>query len=516
MGHDEEFAPERVDERVDWLFRQQDGSTLSETDLVEDLQSIYGEYVGMRDRVRERLIERIADKATIQQSSTEPQASKKQGERPSLINFEKRKHQMRGLNLYTEQRLQRLELATAVCFAVLLVGSMAWLSSLTRSLHENTASPNSLLSSKMQVPATPPKTASGVYVGGKKSVMRLNTQTGGVIWTYSIDIPNSSVAKILPANNTIYLAIADDKAMVVALDADSGKLGWSYQIPSTQLNTLNHSLDLGVQDSSVYVSAMTNNGAAVVYKLDATSGKQLAQFSLNVPSVSGIEVTKDTLYITASDGLYAFDLNGKLRWQVKMAGDGGALVMTRPHVSGGTVFTALSTVRGDGSSNTVLAAFDADTGQKRWKSQSLSGQTFDLTVTDKAIYFGTEKSDQTKSRGTLYAYDVQNGKQMWESDTVGAIEHAPAVADGVVYYSEYFPTFPEANLVFAADATTGVGKWKQGGIAARTPIRVSNGVLYVMDDSSVYALKASDGTLMWKFKPNDGVPSNQASFEVVG
>src|SRR5690348_14415384 len=123
MGHDEEFVPERVDERVDWLFKQQDDFSLPETYLVEDLQSIYGEYVGIRDRVRERLIERIADKATMQQSSTEPKASKKQGERPSLINFEKRKHQMRGLNLYTEQRLQRLELATAVCFAVLLVGS---------------------------------------------------------------------------------------------------------------------------------------------------------------------------------------------------------------------------------------------------------------------------------------------------------------------------------------------------------------------------------------------------------
>lgn len=391
MGHDEEFVPERVDEQVDWLFKQQDDFTLPETYLVENLQSIYGEYVGIRDRVREHLIERIADKATIQQSSTEPKASKKQGERPSLINFEKRKHQMRGLNLYTEQRLQRLELATAVCFAVLLVGSMAWLSSLARSLHENTISPNSLLSSKMQVPVTPPKTASGVYVSGKKSVMRLNTQTGGVIWTYSIDIPNSSVAKIIPANNTIYLAIAGDKAMVVALDADSGKLRWSYQIPSTQFNNLGNSFDLGVQDSSVYVSAMTNNGAVIVDKLDATSGKQLAQFSLNAPSVSGIEITKDTLYMTASDGLYAFDSSdGKLRWQVKMAGDGGALVMTRPHVSGGTVFTALSTVRGDGSSNTVLAAFDANTGQKRWKSQSLSGQTFDLTGYQSASSIGVD------------------------------------------------------------------------------------------------------------------------------
>ena len=515
MSHDEEFFSASVDEQINELFEQQNDSTIYETHLIEDLHTIYGEYVGIRDRVRERLTKAIADNAAMQQSSTEPKASKKKGGRPSLINFAERKHQMRGLNLYTEQRMRRLELATAVCFAVLLVGSMTWLSSLARLRHETTASPNSMLSSKMQIPVTPPKTASGVYVSSKTSVMRLNTQTGEIIWTYSLD--NSSATKIIPANNTIYLAIVGDKTMVVALDADSGKLRWSYQIPSTQLNTLGSSPDLGVQDSSVYVNAMTNNGAVIVYKLDATSGKQLAQFSLNAPSISGMEATKDTLYITASDGLYAFDAsNGKLRWQVKMAGDGGALAITRPHVSGGTVFTALSTVKGDGSSNTILAAFDANTGQKRWQSQSLSGQTFDLTVTDKAIYFGTARPDQTKSRGTLYAYDVQNRKQMWESDTVGAIEATPAIVDGVVYYSAYYPTFPEANLVFAADATTGVGKWKQGGIATNRPLRSSNGVLYAMDGQAVYALKTSDGTLMWKFTPKDGIQSGRASFEIVG
>src|SRR5262245_15161636 len=103
MSHDEQFIPATEDEQVDYLFEQQNASTVREAHLIKDLYSIYEEDEGIRDRVKERLIKSIADKAAMQQSSLE---HKRKGGRPSIINFEERKHQMRGLNLYTERHMR--------------------------------------------------------------------------------------------------------------------------------------------------------------------------------------------------------------------------------------------------------------------------------------------------------------------------------------------------------------------------------------------------------------------------
>ncbi len=457
--------------------------------------------MNIRDCIRKRLAKSVADKAAL-----EHKQSKTKSERPALIKFDK-EHQIRELDLYAEYRRPRLELAMEVCFAVLLVGSMVWLSSLARSLQANTISSDSMLGFRTlakPVAVTPPKMASGVYVDDKHSVMRLDAQTGKVIWTYNSAL---SVVKIIPANNMIYLAFADGegKATVVALDADSGKLRWSYQTsvrPPLGFRDPGYTdriISLAVQDSSVYVKTSTDKGN-VIHKLDATSGSQLTQFSIPF-GIEEMEVTKDMLYITASDGLHAFDTsNGKLRWQVKMPASSASSV-EKACIYGEMVLTTILTLKDDVSSNallpyTVLAAFDARTGQKWWQSQSLSGYMSDLTVADNTIYVGTEKLNQTKWIDALSAYDARNGKLMWESDSVGDKTYAPTAANGVVYYSA-------SDSVFAADATTGRSKWTHKGITTSTSMHVSNGVLYAMDNSSVYALKASDGTLMWKFALNE-------------
>ncbi|MBU4222272.1 MAG: PQQ-binding-like beta-propeller repeat protein [Euryarchaeota archaeon] len=100
---------------------------------------------------------------------------------------------------------------------------------------------------------------------------------------------------------------------------------------------------------------------------------------------------------------------------------------------------------------------------------------------------------------------------LWKYRTDGRIYSSPAVSGGVVYVGS------EDSYVYALDASTGSLKWKYktGSYVYSSPA-ISGGIIYVGSfDNQVYALDASTGSLKWKYGTSDPIGSPTVSDGVV-
>ena len=208
-----------------------------------------------------------------------------------------------------------------------------------------------------------------------------------------------------------------------------------------------------------------------LYALDAATGAEKWKFSTAGPVRSSPAVVAGTVYFGSYDGaFYALDAaSGKLKWKY------------------------------------VTAA-----GEKHFEAKGLHGylphaQTvpdiwdFFLSspvVSDGLVYFGS-------GDGNVYAFDAETGQLKWKFATQNVVHSSPAVAGGVVYVGSW------DSYLYALDAATGQEKWKfktgedkvnfnQVGIQSSPA--VDGGVVYFgCRDSHLYALDAATGQEKWKF-----------------
>jgi eukaryotic-like serine/threonine-protein kinase len=132
--------------------------------------------------------------------------------------------------------------------------------------------------------------------------------------------------------------------------------------------------------------------------------------------------------------------------------------------------------------------------------------------------------------GNLYAIDESGGKLHWKFETGSAIPSSPAVAAGIVYFASYDGNF------YAVDAVTGKLRWKYANPGERrysgthlhgmlpageampdpydvylsSPVVWSGMVYFGSGDGNVYAIKAKNGALQWKFHTGNVVHASPA------
>lgn len=99
-------------------------------------------------------------------------------------------------------------------------------------------------------------------------------------------------------------------------------------------------------------------------------------------------------------------------------------------------------------------------------------------------------------------------QQLWTAKAKGSLTSA-AVVNGVAYIGS-----GDGNL-YAVNASTGAPVWKTllaGGGTSSSPA-VVNGTVFIgtgVDKGFFYALKASNGAVLWRFQPKAGVASSPA------
>jgi outer membrane protein assembly factor BamB len=318
------------------------------------------------------------------------------------------------------------------------------------------------------------------------SLTALNAQTGMVRWK----LPTGGmIGRPVIANGVIYFAPQD--GYVYAVDAATGHVRWRFQ------RTVNISQTVGIDGypaldgDTLYVAS---DGGAV-YALDASSGKQRWLFTL--PSHGHMYAAPTAgngmVYVSSAGGsntFYALDeATGKVAWQLTEPGGFDSY----PLLAGKTVYTGANAYY-----QASFYALDAQTGKIRWQYQAPNLVITRPALDGNHLFIGVTDS-------TVREVNAQTGKEGWRAAigdqlTVAGIPTgaAPTVADGVVYAGG------QNALVEALDEATGAVKWKQAVDAsvdsAPTVAGGTDGAVFVTTEKgSVYAFRASDGALSWKY-----------------
>jgi outer membrane protein assembly factor BamB len=150
--------------------------------------------------------------------------------------------------------------------------------------------------------------------------------------------------------------------------------------------------------------------------------------------------------------------------------------------TGGTVYV--------GAADHFVYAIDARTGTQRWRvdtgvaDQSTGAPA--VSVAGGMVYVGALDHN-------LYALRASDGTQLWRT-LVGWYPSAAVAANGVAYVTSSEPH------VYALDTATGAVRWSyrmdDGG---GQNVQVMDSVVYAAGFTKLYALSATDGTLLWEF-----------------
>jgi outer membrane protein assembly factor BamB len=165
---------------------------------------------------------------------------------------------------------------------------------------------------------------------------------------------------------------------------------------------------------------------------------------------------------------------------------------------------------GTDASGGYVAAFDAATGARRWRTRLTVDQYASITapaVYGSAVYISAGT--------TIYAISASSGRVLWKTrltTSPDGIVEGPVAVSG---FGEYVVAAGTDGHVYALDSATGAVHWNVsagGGIYHGGPA-IYSGVVYVPEGHSssegsgfdIVALQVSDGRLLWHSYAGDDV-----------
>ncbi len=210
-------------------------------------------------------------------------------------------------------------------------------------------------------------------------------------------------------------------------------------------------------------------------------------------------VADGTLYIGSYDGhLYAISTEtGELKWRYRT----GDRIDGSPAVVDGTVYF--------GSFDRNVYALDAGTGEERWIHGTRGIVRSSPTVRDGVVYVGAHcRAEECSTyydvrwpeRGSVLAFDAESGDLRWRYGTDDGVISTPAVLDGTVYVGS-----SDATL-YALDAAAGETRWsfETDGPIMSSPTCAGGRVTFATLTGKVYAADATSGDVAWSYDANTG------------
>lgn len=200
------------------------------------------------------------------------------------------------------------------------------------------------------------------------------------------------------------------------------------------------------------------------------------------------------LYVSSLPGMiYCLDAStGAVRWSYDL----GAMVSSRPAVSGGTVYV--------GSADHVLYALDAQTGALLWYFRAQGEVLASPVISDGVLFFFADNDSVLDLMNRLYALDARTGKQLWTYDTKSWTPSPPAVGHGAVFTGGSFP------VVTALETTTGRVIWSRevDSLVYSSPCLREDEVIITTVNGGLYSLDAATGEIRWKSSISEFTPSS--------
>ncbi len=321
--------------------------------------------------------------------------------------------------------------------------------------------------------------------------------------------------------------VADGEGLPVSWDVASGKnIHWTVAIPGvghaspvvwkdrifliSAVGPENPQQLLGKQGGSDIAGDMTPHSwrifcvdagkGEILWEKEVYSGVPRAErhgkgsYANATPATDG----KTVVAIFGSQGMAAFDLDGALKWKTDLGVLDGGLHRdvtsswghgSSPVISDGRVFVQI-----DRHSDSFLAAFDVETGERIW---TVSRDEWPVWATPTLV----ETADRTELivQGGRYAraYDPATGKELWRLEDDAKVKiPTPFVSDGVIVLAGGFrgrPMFAvrpggSGDITLAEGATgNDFVAWhsEPGGPYTCTPLAY-RGLLYTIRDTGVF------------------------------
>jgi outer membrane protein assembly factor BamB len=212
-----------------------------------------------------------------------------------------------------------------------------------------------------------------------------------------------------------------------------------------------------------------------------------------IPPRTQIIAANNTLFLSTSNGLYAFGTDGNERWVYPTAMPLGH----SPTIAGGVAYV--------GGLDHKLHAIDVQTGAGLWTFSGKQGFQTNPLVVNGVVFMGNRD-------GSFYAIGAhgsdRQGQLIWKYETGGPILYSAAYKDNVVYFAS------NDSYAYALNAQTGALVWKSdklpgAGFHSWWPVVYRDWVIFSGSINYRTALTPFGGHFANAIERTDVYPNNQ-------
>ncbi len=311
-----------------------------------------------------------------------------------------------------------------------------------------------------------------------------------------------------------------------AFDGATGKQLWATEFEAVEL--------LAVRNNQAFIRDREN----FLHTLDARTGVERVKSKIENEWIASL---------WADDAFYGVNANAELvaqgnpGWRVKtpytrvyddpVLDRGLIYLYGRHHVNDDAGIDGKPFINNAPMTLTIITAYDAKTGELRWKRENKPGCLISAPLVANGIVYFTEEGESRKiSRAdqpaeykvdyTLHAFDIAANKDLWAKPTDDELTEVggPQFIDGDVLYSLEAPGNPAWHYR-ALSIKTGETLWQmQPEIKSLKPANYIGGILYVTGrrahallnergdtspDSWLAAIDSRTGRQLWHSEPKD-------------
>jgi outer membrane protein assembly factor BamB len=301
---------------------------------------------------------------------------------------------------------------------------------------------------------------------------------------YAVDVATGQVAwDVARADGPVsYPAIASGKRLTL-LYVDGG----ASTTPSPSPTSADGSPSPSPADDAEAI------GASLV-AIGLEEQREVWRVALGAESRSGVTVDGDIAYVGDQDGtLYAVDVaDGTVRWTSELP---GRIDISIAAADG----RAVAISRNDESRRVVVAAHDADDGERLWQitPQLSATAASSAALTEDTVIVGL--ADRL-----VRAFDVEDGQERWSSLALQLFSPltAPAVGEDAVYVADI------GGGLYRLDPVDGERVWSfqfNEVVVRSSPVLIDRWVLLGLDDGRLVAVDAASGRLNWQSAASHGL-----------
>jgi len=283
----------------------------------------------------------------------------------------------------------------------------------------------------------------------------------GILWKTHIPLPGHS-SPIMWGDRVFVSGADKDRRQVYCLDANTGKVLWTGDVPPVPMQGLEAQEETGLAACTMAADGMR------VYAVFATGD------------------------------LAAFDLTGRLRWSKNLgAPDSAYGYASSLEVFGGRVIVQYDQGQADQGKSRLLA-FDGASGRLAWEKARPVPGSWTSPIVAKA---GQRYQVVTAANPWVIAYDPNTGDEIWRASVVaGDMAPSPICAGGLVLAVEPYAKMVAIRADGQGDVTKSHVAWQSdnGGPDICSPL--SDGrYVYLLDTSGMLTvLNLSDGKLVYQ------------------